>query len=131
MELGNLQGCSFEEIADALDWSDEERAHAKHSMGYAGDYQGECSMLSSGGREIRFPAYPAPCTYVRVCQAGFELAYWSAEEFREEPQIVLGAFLGAASRGDEVVEPSFDLCSDLKARQGLRSSLLQRRAQEG
>ena len=41
------------------------------------------------------PEFPAPCEYVRVTDdSGTEIAYWDANEFRESPQEVLGAFLG-------------------------------------
>jgi hypothetical protein len=48
------------------------------------------------GREIRCPAYPAECDYVRIVIDGFELAYWDKAEWSLAPAEVMGAILGAA-----------------------------------
>lgn len=48
------------------------------------------------GREIRMPAYPAPCTYVRVTEAGAEKGYWDEAEWSVDPAGVMGAIMGAA-----------------------------------
>lgn len=52
--------------------------------------------LEHGGA-IRCPAYPEDCSYVRITDAeGVEVGYWTYDEWVEEPQLVMGAILGAA-----------------------------------
>ena len=74
--------------------SDSEVAHALASIG--NDY-GQESILEvlCSNRVIHSPAYPNPCTYVRVVVEGFEIAYWTSDEWSEGPQEVMGALLGA------------------------------------
>jgi len=59
---------------------------------------GEESVLDVLGslRQIRSPAHPDECNYVRVVVDGLEVAYWCDDEWRDDPACVMGAFLGAA-----------------------------------
>ena len=55
------------------------------------------------GSTIRTDTYednPAGSSYVRVCDPnGTEVAYGVSDEWQEEPELVMGAFLGAAKGG--------------------------------
>ena len=53
------------------------------------------SVCARGVREIRFPAYPDECDYVRITVQGFEIAYWVSDEWKEAPIEVMGAIMGA------------------------------------
>jgi hypothetical protein len=54
----------------------------------------ECAIQLRDGREIRCPAYPEPCTYVRIVnQAGAEQCYWNCKEWRTAPEEVMGAIM--------------------------------------
>lgn len=49
------------------------------------------------------------CSYVRVCGPdGAEIAYWSAAEWAEDPETVMGALLGAAGRAGGDDDPGDD-----------------------
>jgi hypothetical protein len=65
------------------------------------DYGTECVIQLANGNTIRTDTYdsnPAGSSYVRVCAAdGREIAYWTYTEWAEDPQLVMGAILGAAS----------------------------------
>lgn len=71
---------------------------AEHAMKNLENTYGEEFILSLFGshRQIRSPAHPAECSYVRVVVDGFEIAYWCSDEWRDDPTCVMGAFLGAA-----------------------------------
>lgn len=61
------------------------------------DYGEEAIIEISGShRQIRRPAEPTACTYVRVLAGGFEVAYWVDDEWGEDPTVVMGAFTSAA-----------------------------------
>lgn len=75
-------------------WSDVEVTHALDSLGT--DYGPECVVALANGREIRTPAFPDECTYVRIVEFGFELAYWIDGEWSEDPSGVMGAIMGLA-----------------------------------
>lgn len=62
-----------------------------------GDYGQEMSVPLNGGRELRCPAYPEPCEYVRIIDAssGEEIVYWDSGEWQEAPEEVMGAIVGA------------------------------------
>lgn len=61
------------------------------------EYGEECVLaLWGSAKEIRCPASPAECSYVRVVVDGLETAYWVEDEWRDDPATVMGAFLGAA-----------------------------------
>jgi len=61
----------------------------------------ECVIQLANGNTIRTDTYdsnPAGSSYVRVCGPdGHEIAYWAYTEWAEDPQLVMGAILGAAS----------------------------------
>lgn len=65
------------------------------------DFEGECVIQLANGNTIRTDTYddnPAGSSYVRVCAPdGREIAYWTYTEWAEDPQLVMGAILGAAS----------------------------------
>jgi hypothetical protein len=72
---------------------------AKHACENLDNDYGEETVVQLGnGREIRTTLFPAEASYVRVCIAGFELAYW-VEEWHEKGEDVMGAFIGAMNRG--------------------------------
>lgn len=63
------------------------------------NYGEECVLDILGShRQIRTPAHPVECTYVRIVVDGFEIAYWGDDEWRDAPAEVMGAFIGAASK---------------------------------
>lgn len=67
----------------------------------------ECILKVHTGFELRTAAYPDEVDYVRVCDPlGREIAYWSIDEFRDDPADVLGAMMGALARGSAVPESS-------------------------
>jgi hypothetical protein len=69
------------------------------------DFGTETHLPIMGG-SIRCPAFPEDCSYVRVCNDnGDEIAYWTADEWREEPEQVMGAIIGAAMRPTVVGMP--------------------------
>ena len=56
----------------------------------------ETSVALTGGGELRAPAHPKECTYVRVVGSDFrEVAYWDCAEWEEDPVGVMGAIIGA------------------------------------
>src|SRR5260370_5295785 len=65
------------------------------------DFERECVIQLANGNTIRTDTYdgnPAGSSYVRVCAPdGREIAYWTYTEWAEDPQLVMGAFLGAAA----------------------------------
>ncbi len=71
---------------------------AEHAFGNLDNNYGEESVLDVLGslRQIRSPAHPDECSYVRVVVDGLEVAYWRDDEWRDDPACVMGAFLGAA-----------------------------------
>jgi hypothetical protein len=78
----------------------------KHIEGNGGtDYGVECALIAHTGFELRYSAdADEDLTYVRVCDpVGREVAYWSDDEWREDPRLLMGAILGALTRGKAVV----------------------------
>jgi hypothetical protein len=68
------------------------------------EWGAECVTKAEDGREIRCPAFPEECSYVRVLdENGAEVGYWNFEEWQEDPQEVMGAILGClhGQREDE------------------------------
>jgi hypothetical protein len=56
------------------------------------------ALITQTGCAVRWPAAPAVCDYVRVTAPdGSEIAYWVCDEWRENPEEVLGALLGACA----------------------------------
>ncbi len=84
----------LDQIAAARSWSAEEVRHAKDNLGVF--YGPEAIVALENGRQIRTPPFPGLCSYVRVVDAGFELAFWEMDEFKDNPGGVLGALISAA-----------------------------------
>ncbi len=123
-----LQSTTIAELGASLGWSEQEIKHVEdaHQGGTeALDYGDECIVLTHSGREIRSPAYPAECSYIRIVEQGFELAYWSSDEWKETPEEVMGAIMGAIKH--DIEAPDTDLCGGIidttRERQGQRSLL--------
>lgn len=87
-------------------WTPEEKRHAAE-LGWERDDGAECVVPLANGREIRTAPFPEGCGYVRVVQPHhiasdpglFELAYWESTEWKEDPEFVMGAFLGCCKAG--------------------------------
>jgi hypothetical protein len=75
-------------------WHDFEIDHAIDNLDT--NYGNETIIALANGREMRCPAFPEECEYVRITQEGYELAYWTNEEWAEDPKIVMGAIMGCA-----------------------------------
>lgn len=75
--------------------TDIEVDHAIATLG--NEYGDECVTQNVGSiRQIRTPAHPSECDYVRVVLDGLEIAYWSSDEWADDPMTVMGAIFGAA-----------------------------------
>jgi hypothetical protein len=62
----------------------------------------ECVIPLETGCELRSPAHPHPCEYVRIVDPVVgEVAYWDHEEWARDPQGVMGAIIGAMNSKDE------------------------------
>ena len=76
----------------------------------------ECEIALADGRKIRCPAWPLDCEYVRIVDANDEEeVYWHFNEWQEEPQEVMGAFMGALTGAiNTTVKPDNqeDTCHD-------------------
>jgi len=84
----------------APSWSDVELRHAM--LTDPDDGYGEKAVLRlANGRQLRCPAHPQECSYVRVVDQGHELAYWNSDEWRNAPEEVIGALLGCAMGGPQ------------------------------
>jgi len=86
---------ALERFAEMFDWSEEEARHARENINNT--YGDECVVPLANGRQLCTPAFPEPAGYVRVVHHGFELAYWTSDEWRDDPEGVIGAFIGAAN----------------------------------
>lgn len=73
----------------------------EHLADAEGDAYGpECTLQVQTGFMLKTAGYPEACDYVRVCDPlGREIAYWHADEWQQEPAVVMGAIIGALSRG--------------------------------
>jgi len=59
-------------------------------------YSPEHIVRLETGCEIRCPAHPAPCSYVRIVDPVVgEVVYWDSAEWQEDPEGVMGAIMGA------------------------------------
>ena len=60
---------------------------AKHALdNLENNYGEECALDILGSqRQIRSPAHPEECNYVRVVVDGLEIAYWCDDEWRDDP----------------------------------------------
>lgn len=76
-----------------------ELEHIRENEG--NDYGEEAALLVHNGFQLRYSANDeAPCDYVRVCDPlGREIAYWVSDEWRDDPEVVMGAILGALVQG--------------------------------
>lgn len=87
-----------EALAEQYGLDEVEVAHALASLDISDRYDDECVINIAGShRQIRTPAHPAECNYVRVVVDGIEVAYWVDDEWRDDPAIVMGALMGAAA----------------------------------
>lgn len=78
--------------------SEFEREHAASCEGL--DYGKEAMLVAHTGFQLRYSAETELCEYVRVCDPlGREIVYWNSDEWAEDPQLVMGALLGALVRG--------------------------------
>lgn len=65
-----------------------------------GGYGPESVIQVHTGFFLKTPMHPDECDYVRVCDPlGREIAYWTADEWKEQPEEVMGAIIGAVTRG--------------------------------
>ena len=69
------------------------------AAGDGGEYGDETIVLLADGRQLRFPAYPESCSYIRVMFEGREITYWNSEEWKEDPEDVMGAIMGVLRSG--------------------------------
>lgn len=77
---------------------DVEREHRR--LAGTPDYGPESELLTHTGFRLRVPAYPATAEYVRVLDPlGQEVGYWTADEWAQDPEDVMGALAGALIRG--------------------------------
>ena len=79
---------------------DAAEADARADETGQGGYGDEVVVQVHTGFFLKAPAYPQECDYVRVCDPlGREIAYWVADEWEQAPQEVMGAVIGALTRG--------------------------------
>lgn len=65
------------------------------------DGYGEEFMLVVPSGTLRSSSFPDECDYVRIVDhQGKEVAYWSCDEWAEDPMLVMGAILGATQLGE-------------------------------
>jgi hypothetical protein len=83
-----------QEISVLRNWSSVELEHAIANLDTT--YEKESVIRLANGRELCSPAYPECCSYVRLVQDGYELAYWNSDEWTEDSECVMGAIFGAA-----------------------------------
>lgn len=86
---------ALDRFATMFAWTDEEARHARENVD--NKYGNECVVPLVNGRQLCTPDFPEISGYVRVVHHGFELAYWTAEEWRDDPEGVIGAYIGAAN----------------------------------
>jgi hypothetical protein len=76
-------------------------------------YGPECAIATHTGFCLCYSAEEQTPSYVRVIDPlGREVAYWSAEEWQEAPELVMGAILGAVARGTPLVANGGGGCLD-------------------
>lgn len=60
----------------------------------------EVLILTDTGVTIAAPAYPCDCYYVRLLDDEHnEIGYWDNAEWKDDPQVVMGAIVGAICAG--------------------------------
>lgn len=87
-------------------WTDIVRDHAlREALGRTAEDEAraaqECVSRTTAGLEVRCPAWPLPCTYVRVCQAGFEIGHWLSNQWRDQPEEVASAIFGTLAPAED------------------------------
>lgn len=93
------QALSPEGVDAMLD--DHERQHAADAAG--DEFGAESMLVAHTGFQLRYSAETEMCDYVRVCDPlGREIVYWTSAEWAEDPQLVMGAMLGALVRSQPV-----------------------------
>lgn len=97
-----------------------EREHAEDNA--SNRYGKECALVMHTDFELRYAAEGELLDYVRVCDPlGREIAYWTYEEWRDDPQLVMGAILGALARGEPVdLDNGKQVHTDSRASEALR-----------
>jgi hypothetical protein len=76
---------------------DLRRQLAIEPSGSRGD---EVRIATDTGVTMVAPAYPSDCYYVRlVDDQDREIAYWDSAEWRDDPELVVGAIIGAICKG--------------------------------
>ncbi len=77
---------------------DFEHAHIEGSQG--DEYGDEVALVAHTGYQLRYGQDGDLLEYVRVCDPfGRELMFWHYDEWAQDPQVVMGAILGALVRG--------------------------------
>lgn len=95
LDNGNDRRETIQALQGQLGLSEAEATHAVDSLEAV--YENECVRRIRGSfRAIHCPAHPEPCSYVRIVVCGLEVAYWTSDEWRDAPEEVMGAILGAA-----------------------------------
>lgn len=106
-------------------WAPAVLSHAQLAALQGTTYDNESSIQMAGTIQIRCPAYPEACDYVRLVDTGLgdgvELMYWTADEWQAEPHEVMGAILGLArqSTPHAEVQPPIEVARRLAMRAGL------------
>jgi len=63
-------------------------------------YGAESVIVESGNRQVRCPAYPTECDYIRIVAIDgdntHEITYWNKDEWQDDPDLdCIGAIMGA------------------------------------
>lgn len=72
-----------------------------HALACAEAEYGAETVIPMGKREMRVPAFPDECSYVRFCADGVELTYWAEDEWASAPAEVMGAIVGGINKAIE------------------------------
>ena len=94
--------------------------------GFGTSYGSELVLGIVGGGSIRCPSLVVEGFWVRVVDVdGEEIAYWDEGEFRDDPEVVLGALMGAALGTVLELEPALPPIGEIGPRDRI-SSLAER-----
>lgn len=85
---------ALERFALKFGWTEAEAHHARENV--LCQYGNECVVPLANGRKLCTSPFPGIVDYVRVEHHGFELAFWTGDQWREDPGGVIGAYIGAA-----------------------------------
>lgn len=87
---------AWKALAAQRRWSPAMLVHALGAVDCT--YENETVIELPGDVSVHVSAYPLACDYVRVVdrsvKGGIELAYWTADEWRDGPSEVMGALMG-------------------------------------